>query len=70
MNDAVISAKAKRNKPITSIDELNVRVIYAEPSEEADLLLDEAIERIYRFGLSQGYFLDSDRDSNSFPKTV
>lgn len=56
MNDVTTLAKAERNKPITSIDELNVRLIFAEPSEEGYRALDEAVGRIYRFGLSQGYF--------------
>lgn len=48
--------RAKRQKPITSPDELRVRLIFAEQSEEGERALDEAVSRIYRFGLSKGYF--------------
>lgn len=33
-----------------SADQIEVEVIYAEPSEEAERLLDEAVRRIWEYG--------------------
>lgn len=33
-----------------STDQIEVEVIYAEPSEEAESLLDEAVRRIWEYG--------------------
>ena len=56
MTNVTTSPKAQRRKPITSADEVKVRLTFAEPTEEAYQALDEAVERIYRIGLSKGIF--------------
>jgi len=33
-----------------SADEIEMEVIYAEPSDEAERLLDEAVRRIWEYG--------------------
>lgn len=50
MQKRKIKQRAKRTKPITSADEIEVEVIYAEPSEEAEKLLDEVVRRIWEYG--------------------
>ncbi len=47
--------RAKRQKPITSLEGIEVEVVYIE-SEDAEQRWDEAVRRIWEYGKRHNFF--------------
>lgn len=53
-----VATKRRKRTVIRSEDDIKWRVIYAEPSKEADEIYTDLMRYLYRFGVNNGVFLE------------
>lgn len=64
------ASRAKRTKPIMSVNDIEWEIIYAEESEAGTQALDEVNRIIYEFAVTNGYFKNTKREQVESKNTV